>query len=347
MTLRRQAFARAGLLGNPSDGYYGKCVALLVRNFSATITCSESPELRIVPGPRDRLKFDSLADLAHQIDRLGYYGGVRLLKATLRRFASHCRSRGIALPDRNVSLTYRSDIPQQVGLGGSSAIVTAAFQSLLEFYDVEVPKEMLPTLVLEVEREELGISAGLMDRVIQVYGGVVYMDLGRELLEAKGRGSYVAMDPDLLPPLYLAYRESLAEGSEVTHDDLRRRFEEGVPEVLETMEELAALTDRGRELLESGRGREVGPLVDRNFELRARVCTISSGNRELVETGRELGAHPKFAGSGGAVLGVYDGDPRRLKRLRRAYRDIGARLVVPKVVPEEEEGEPPGITTGA
>lgn len=218
-----------------------------------------------------------------------------------------------------------------MGLAGSSAIVTAALRCLLEFYGVRIRKESLPTLALEVEREELGISAGLMDRVIQVYGRVMYMDLGRELLETRGRGEYVPLDPGLLPPLFLAYRESLAEGSELTHNDLRRRFEWGVPNVVETMEELAAPTDRGRHLLVSGRDGELGPLIDRNFELRARVCPINDGNRELVQTARTTGAHAKFAGSSGAVLGAYDGDPERLQWLRRAYRGIGAHLVVPKV----------------
>lgn len=338
--------ARAGLLGNPSDGYYGKCIALPVANFSATVTCSESPELRIVPGDRDRLEFGDLAELVGQIEHLGYYGGVRLLKATLKRFADHCSSHGIQLPDRNPTITYRSDIPQQVGLAGSSAIVTAALRCLLEFYDVSVPEEILPTLALEAEREELGISAGLMDRVIQVYGRVMYMDLGRELLEEHGRGEYVPLESGLLPPLFLAYREGLAEGSELTHNDLRRRFEQGEPEVRETMEELAALTDRGHHLLESGRAAELGPLVDRNFELRARVCTISEGNRQLVEIGRSLGAHVKFAGSGGAVLGVYDGDPERYRRLRRAYAEIGAQCLVPEVDPRiTKELAPAGAST--
>ena len=31
------AYARAGLLGNPSDGYYGKTISLLMRNFRARV----------------------------------------------------------------------------------------------------------------------------------------------------------------------------------------------------------------------------------------------------------------------------------------------------------------------
>jgi hypothetical protein len=40
-----------------------------------------------------------------------------------------------------------------------------------------------------------------------------------------------------------------------------------------------------------------------------------------------------FAGSGGAVIGLYDGDPGRLEALRAAYAATGARLIVPEIVP--------------
>jgi galactokinase/mevalonate kinase-like predicted kinase len=33
-----------------------------------------------------------------------------------------------------------------------------------------------PEVILSIEKHELGISAGLQDRVIQTYGGVVHMD---------------------------------------------------------------------------------------------------------------------------------------------------------------------------
>jgi hypothetical protein len=37
------------------------------------------------------------------------------------------------------------------------------------------------------------------------------------------------------------------------------------------------------------------------------------------------------AGSGGAIIGTYDGDPQRLQRLTQAYADFGAKLIVPRI----------------
>lgn len=69
----------------------------------------------------------------------------------------------------------------QVGLSGSSAIVVATFRALMEYYqvslsDIALTPGELAQVILDVERSELGISAGLQDRVVQSVGGLVHMD---------------------------------------------------------------------------------------------------------------------------------------------------------------------------
>ena len=113
-----------------------------------------------------------------------------------------------------------------MGLAGSSAIVTATFRALLRFYGVtldmlQLPRDQVrppvlplspsapddltegskrvqvPNLILAIEREELGIVAGLQDRVIQEYDGLVYMDFARAILDSNnGAGHYESLDPD-------------------------------------------------------------------------------------------------------------------------------------------------------
>ena len=58
------------------------------------------------------------------------------MAASLNRFYSHCVARNIQLPSRGFSLRYHTTIPRQVGLSGSSAIVTAIVRSLLEYYSM-------------------------------------------------------------------------------------------------------------------------------------------------------------------------------------------------------------------
>ena len=59
-----------------------------------------------------------------------------------------------------------------------------------------------PQVILNIEKVELGISAGLQDRVIQTYGGVVHMDFSPT---ANTLSPYTPLDAALLPDLYLAY----------------------------------------------------------------------------------------------------------------------------------------------
>ena len=165
---RKRAYARAGLLGNPSDGYHGKTISFSVRDFCAEVVLYEWDSVDIVLAEGDRARFNSVRDLARDVRLHGYYGGIRLIKATIKRFVEHCDARGLALHDRNFSVRYQTTIPRQVGLAGSSALIVATLRCLMEFFEIEIPIEAQPTFVLNVEQEELGITAGLQDRVIQV-----------------------------------------------------------------------------------------------------------------------------------------------------------------------------------
>jgi len=134
------------------------------------------------------------------------------------------------------------------------------------------------------------------------------MDFGKELMARQSYGAYEEFDATLLPPLYIAYRNELSEGSEVLHSNLRYRYKKGEPELVEAMQFWADLTVRARDLLVSGDRSELGPLLDANFDMRRRICPISEANLRMVETARQTGASAKFTGSGGALIGTYDSD---------------------------------------
>ena len=58
------------------------------------------------------------------------------MQATCKRFHEHCRDHEIALEAKQFSLRYDSTIPRQTGLSGSSAIVCAALNCLMDYYGV-------------------------------------------------------------------------------------------------------------------------------------------------------------------------------------------------------------------
>ncbi|HEY1084910.1 MAG TPA: GHMP kinase [Prosthecobacter sp.] len=333
MLITTKAYARAGLVGNPSDGYFGKTISFIIRNFAAEITLFESPELTIEPNQRDHSVFGSIEELARDVRQNGYYGGIRLLKASVKRFFDYCSKEGLPLHGRNFTLRYHSNIPPQVGMAGSSAIITACWRALMAFYEVEIPKHILPGLVLSVENDELCIPAGLQDRVIQAYEGVVFMDFNRASVERLGYGIYEEIDPALLPSVYVAYTAKLSEGTEVFHNDIRGRWNRGERDIVSAMYQWANLAQRVRDLLVEGRGAEMGPLLNENFDLRRRLYKLSQGNIDMVETARDCGASAKFTGSGGAIVGTYDGEAM-FQKLQASLAPLNVAVIKPQILPD-------------
>ncbi len=330
MIITAHAHARAGLVGNPSDGYFGKTISFLIRNFTATVQLWESPHFEIVPGSGDFGRFDSVSAFLRDVRLHGYYGGMRLIKAALKKFHDHCRQHDIHLPDRSFTIAFQSDIPRLVGLSGSSAIVTATMRTLMQFYGVDIPKPFLPSLILSVEKDELQINAGLQDRVIQVYEGIVYMDFDKQHLEEHGHGVYESLSPPRLPPLYVAYDPERAEISDVPHRNLRALFNQGDPTVLAAMQKFRQITDIGRKAIMDGDWDTLGQVINQNFDIRRTIMNIAPENLRMVEAARATGASAKFAGSGGAIIGLYR-DGRHYQQLSDALAGLRCTVLRPMI----------------
>jgi len=324
-------YARAGLLGNPSDGYFGKTLSFAMSNFRARVLIYPSGRLEIKPSKVDMPVFENLDDLYRITRWRGYYGGIRIIQALVVRLIEYCRDHGIELPDRNFTLEYESSVPQRLGLGGSSAIITASLRALCRYYELDIPLPVQANLVLETETRELNVPAGLQDRVVQAYQGLVYMDFSRDLMEAHGHGNYERMDWRLLPNVYVAYRTSLSEGTEVFHSNLRERWHRGDPEIVDAMKTWAGYAEEGRACLLGHNFARLGELIDANFDLRSRIYTIDRGNLEMVHTARTAGATANFAGSGGAIVGTYQ-DDADFARLKESMRGIGVAVIKPRIV---------------
>jgi glucuronokinase len=339
LLLRRRAHARAGLVGNPSDGYHGKTISLIVRNFFAEAVLYEWEDLELVWTDQNQHRFDSIDDLVRDVKMHGYFGGVPLIKATIKKFADYCQQRGHHLHRRNFSIRFQSNIPRQVGLAGSSAIIVATLRCLMDYYQVQIPREVQPSLVLAVETEELGITAGLQDRVIQVFEGLVYMDFAKERMEEHNGyrcGVYERLDPALLPPVYLAYiaRDTgdFVQPTYAVHTPLRVRYQQGEAAVVEAMKTFAGLAQEGRDALLGRDHARLAAVINSNFDVRRSILPqMLPGQIQMVETARSVGASAHFAGSGGAILGTYR-DEVMFDKLRSALREMGCQVIRPEIV---------------
>jgi glucuronokinase len=134
---------------------------------------------------------------------MGYNGIHRLFLATLHVLVTFCQSGGILLDTRGFSIYAKSNIPRQVGLAGSSALIIAFLQSMIEFYKLEISANQKVSLALSAEQDQLGIAAGYQDRVVQIFNGLVYMDFAKELMVSRGYGEYKLLPATCLPRLWI------------------------------------------------------------------------------------------------------------------------------------------------
>ncbi len=337
--LRKRAYARAGLIGNPSDGYHGKTISIIARNFFAEVVLYAWEDMELIPSQEDKSRFGSIHELVHDVELHGYYGGLRLVKATIKKFVEFCENR-FPLHERNFSIRYESNIPRAVGMAGSSAIIVATLRALMEYYDVQIPQHVQPSLVLSVEADELGISAGLQDRVIQVYEGAVYMDFSTAIMQSEmglEYGSYLPLDTAFLERIYVAYCTDVGEPTEVFHNRLRERFDQGEPQVLSAMERFAELTSEGIQALADGDTQRLHHLVDANYDIRASICQLPTEHVAMVEAARSVGASAKFAGSGGAIVG-HCHDDAMCERLQQVLTPLGCQVITPTIAASAEVG---------
>ncbi|MGZ4261466.1 MAG: mevalonate kinase family protein [Solirubrobacteraceae bacterium] len=282
---RGVASARAALAGNPSDGYGGAVIAVTLDEFQARATARAASEACASP--------DS-----------------ELVAATVRRFArDHCPE---ALA---TAVDWETSVPRGVGLGGSSAIVVATLRALCELHGVSLERGELAALALAIEREELGIAAGLRDRVAQSYGGLTFMDFGPG-------GGYEPLDAGLLPPLVVAWRGDTSADSGIVHGDLRSRFDAGEGVVVRSMTRLAQLAREARAALVTGDLAAFAASVDASFDARAQMMELDVRHVAMIERARACGAGANYTGSGGAVAAVCRDESHRVE-VTAALREIG------------------------
>ncbi len=338
--IRQRAYARAGLVGNPSDGYHGKTLSFIVRNYYAEVVLYPWEDVEIVLTHHDEYRFASVKELAADVRLHGYYGGLRLIKATIKKFVDYCEGRH-ELHDRNFAIRYSTNIPRQVGLAGSSAIIVATLRALEAYYEIKLPLAIKPSLALSVETEELGITGGLQDRAIQCYEGLLFMDFNLEHMTATKQatgfacGRYEPLDPALLPTVYIAFKADASEPTEVFHNNLRARYDQGEPAVVQAMVHFADLAQQARDALIAGKPELLDPLINENFDTRRRICRLPEEQIKMVEEARLAGASAKFAGSGGAIVGVYHGKVM-LERLRSRMEAMGCQVIIPEIAEPQD-----------
>ena len=285
-----RAYARAALLGNPSDLHGGRVLAFTFRDLHVDATAADG-----AAAPAERR--GGLVDAALEVlaERLGEPRATEL------------------------RVSCETTIPREVGLGGSSAIVIATLRAGCAALGARLEPDELAAMALRAETERLGIVAGPQDRVVQAHQGLLLMDFAD--------GTVERLDATVLSRLFVAWLEGAGHPSSRVHAGASADLAEA--EANGVMSELAELASRGAAALAAGDLVALGELLARNFELRQGMYDLDPRHVRMVELAGEHGAPASYAGSGGAVVGLAP-EEHAYARLRDAFGREGITMIRPR-----------------
>ncbi len=226
---------------------------------------------------------------------------------------------------RGLDVVTLADVPSQgTGLGSSSAVTVGLLNALYAYQGVFRSVEDLAEDASRIEIDVLGKPIGRQDQYAAAYGGFNF-------IEFTPRGGGIRVEPIVCPAqtlerlhrsLMLFYTGRQRAASDVLSGQREAIIEGSATEALLGMRDLAYEL---RDVLGRGDVEGVGPLLDRNWELkRSLVAGLSDAQvDEWYRQARAAGA------SGGKLLGAGAGGfllimapPERQAEVRTALGDL-------------------------
>jgi len=307
---------RAGILGNPTDGYGGSVISCsLAERAKVTLSPISKKGLEVKLG-EESIVLSSRSDFRLQGD---FFDCVRAVIQFLRLY------------DLKVKIEITSDIPVQAGLAGSTAILTSLIGALLRVQRKKANKYYIAELVRQVELNFLRVQCGYQDQYMTVFGGLNYMDFrDKERYRSLSEEFYATMEPltDMVEELpFLVAHTGVARNSGVILKPIRERWLEGERLVVEGYRRIASLCRRGKRALLEADWPTFGRFMDENHRIQQELGASGEENDRLINVAREegaLGAKLAGAGGGGSIIVLHPD----LEKIARVLKDAGAECIL-------------------
>jgi glucuronokinase len=347
--IKSKSYPRVAIAGNPSDGFWGKCVSFAFKNYKAEVIIKEEDEKRennnILVNPKNLKEIKNPA-----------YKDTQLLIAALSSFFLFCELNKIKIDKRKFLIDYQSNIPYRVGFSGSAAISIATLKAINQFYNTKLTESEIERIALHAETGIIGRSAGPQDPVTVSREVALHMDFTKEAYQRKEKNKLVKLaivhrdfsstkaylhkdTPDPLITKLEINQEmpffiiSGGEGSDssIANSINVKAYKENNKFVIEGMEKISKLADCAKEAIIAQNEKDLGKIIKENFLLSLKYFDrsyLGEGNIELVNRAINIGACAKFPGSGGAVFGMYFGE-KMFQKLKERFRKYTVEKVRP------------------
>lgn len=317
--IKASAPGRAGIIGNPTDMYGG-----------AVISCSIAERAHCYLSASDSLAITVTGDTLEvtNSDQLELDGSkFDVVKSALQAMELEPSECGFAL-------TVWTEIPEQAGLAGSTAMLSCIVGCLLEYLELNLNKYELAETVRKIESDILGITCGYQDQYMAAFGGLNYVDChGKQLMTQSDDEPFATVEPlhDVVTelPAVLAHT-GVKRCSGTVHKSVRDRWLEGEEEVVKGYERIADLARLGKKALCAQDWEELGRLMNENHAIQSEIAGSSECNEHLIRVARSHGAYgAKLAGAGqgGTIIALADNVGRMADVLLAAGAE---RILIPR-----------------
>jgi len=305
---------RAGILGNPTDGYGGSVISCSLAQ-RAKVTLTQARALEVTQSDQS-VVLSSQNDFRLQGD---FFDCVRAVVQFLRLY------------DLKARIEISSDIPVQAGLAGSTAILTSLIGALLYLQGKKASKYYIAELVRQVELNFLRVQCGYQDQYMTVFGGLNYMDFrDKEHYRSLGEEFYATLEPlaDKVEELpFIVVHTGVARNSGAVLKPIRERWLEGERLVVEGYRRIASFCRRGKRALLEADWPTFGRLMNENHRIQQELGASGEENDRLINVAREEGAAgAKLAGAGGGgsiIVLHYD-----LDKIAQVLKKAGAEHIL-------------------
>jgi galactokinase/mevalonate kinase-like predicted kinase len=297
------AAGRAGIIGNPTDGYGGAMIACSIKN-KAIATIEECDEL-VIKNSFGEVVLRWENDFENKGD---YFDIVRSVLRHLKAY------------DLKAKITTYSNIPVQAGLAGSTAILASVLSAVLAYMGRKANRYQLAEINRDIELNYMKCQCGYQDAYMTTFGGLNYLDFrGKEYYKEWHMEQYATVENlsqyvDELP--FVIAHTGIKHHSGSFHKPLRERWLEGDPAVVNGYEAITEIAREGKKALINKDWKELAYLMNKNHEIQDSLADSGQQNRYMIKVAKENGAlAAKLAGAGGGgTIIALTFEPERVKK---------------------------------
>jgi mevalonate kinase len=232
-------------------------------------------------------------------------------------------------------IRIKSTIPIAAGLGSGAAISVALIRALASFLGRQIPDERISALAYEAEKIHHGTPSGI-DNTVVTYAQPIYF--------CKGTAKTKKTNVELLlvgAPISLVVADSgVASPTVQAVAGVRQRWQENPHLYDKIFDNIDEIVDLARRTIESGKARDLGPLMSEN---QVQLQAIEVSNRQLdylIQAAMSAGAQGaklSGAGCGGNLIALAT--PDTAPGISQALLEAGAvNTIITTIQPTNKGG---------